>query len=81
MKYALSVFRQYEFVAGHSSGLTSVYVDARIALMIAVCKTLEHSVDLLCFFGQLDLHEQFTDCHIDRVAEEGELAHITSKHG
>lgn len=57
---------------------TGIYVDARIAFVVAVGETLQDSVDLLGFFGQFHLHEQLPDSHVDGIAEEGELAHIAS---
>jgi hypothetical protein len=46
--------------------------------MIAISETLEHSVDLLRLFRELDLHEQLSYGHVDGIAKEGKLAHVTS---
>lgn len=49
--------------------------------MVSVSKTLEHSVDLLCLLGELDLHQQLAYGHVDWVTKEGELAHVTAQDG
>jgi hypothetical protein len=64
---------------GDKVGLVWRGVDAGVALVVAVSKSLEAPVDLLCFFGQLRLHEQFTDCHVHWVSKEAEAAHVASK--
>ena len=56
---------------------TSVDEDTRIAFVVPVRKALQHSVNLLCFLGQLNLHKQLAYSHIDGVAKEGKFAHIT----
>jgi hypothetical protein len=61
--------------------LTRVDVDARIAFVIAVSKSLEHPVDLLGFFGEFNLHKQLADSHVDGISEEGKSAHVAAQHG
>lgn len=61
-----------------ADAVTCVDVDAGIALVIAVGEALEHTVNLLCLFGQLYLHEQFANGHVDWVAEKGKFPHVAS---
>lgn len=44
--------------------------------MIAIGEALEHSVDLLRFFGQFHLHQEFSNCHVDGVTKESETSHV-----
>ena len=56
MKYALSAACQYMAALDGSLKHTSVDVNARIALVVAIGEPLQYPVDLLGLFRQLDLH-------------------------
>lgn len=58
-------------------GQTWIDVDSWVALVIAVGKPLEDSVDLLRLFWQLNLHKQLSDSHINWISKEGKFPHVT----
>ena len=59
---------------------TCVGIDTRVAFVVAIGKPLQHSVNLLCLFWQLHLHQQLADGHVYGVSKEGETAHVASQH-
>jgi hypothetical protein len=81
IKYALSIVCQKSgrFLSVTDT-ITSIDVNAWVALMITISETLKNTVDLLRLFRQLDLHEQFAYGHINRITEESELAHVASQY-
>ena len=48
--------------------------------MIAISKTLQHSVNLLCLFGKFHLHQQLANGHVKGVSKEGKASHIASQY-
>ena len=57
MKYALSKSKLGTTVAMLFEIHAWVNINARVAFMIAICETLQNSVDLLGFFRQFHFHQ------------------------
>ena len=65
---------------GLVDGITCIDVNAGVALMIAVSEALKNTVNLLRLPGQLDLHEQLANSHVNGITEESKLAHVASQY-
>jgi hypothetical protein len=49
--------------------------------VVAICKSLKNSINLLRFLGKLHLHKQLAHRHINRIAKECKLAHVATQDG
>jgi len=46
--------------------------------VVSIGKPLNDAVNLLRFFGEVNLHQQFTGGHVEWFTEERKLAHVAS---
>lgn len=47
-----------------------------VAVLVSLCERFHYTVNLLGFAGKADVHKQFAECNIERIAEEVKLFDI-----